>query len=563
MSYAVVHMQKIKTAGVKGIQFHNQREKISKSNLDIDKSKSHLNYDLKNPEVIDFNKRVNQIIKDEVITTRAIRKDAVKMCNFIVSSDTKFFQELSDHEQKIFFEKSYDFFKNRYGENKIVSAVVHLDEKTPHMHLSLVPITQDKKLSAKRLFDRNELRSIQDEFPKFIKKQGFNLERGLSAEGKNKHLSVQEFKIETKFKELKDKKVELEKLENIDTKVHLKAEKNKLMYSSQEVGIIKEQNRALKLENYKKNEKIQELNQIKNKLENHVLKTKNIIIKAKVPLERSMDLEDEFKAFKVFLKQYPEIVLAIEPYNQKIEQAYTFGNGLYEFKKKYNQAKENLKKNIEQTYNIAKIINEYDINFRKLSIIKIDINESKSRLNNLENELKNTKGIFKNKQRKELTNEIKIVKIIFAKNVRLLKTDLDIDTSEIAKKRKEILSNKEFYEFKKSDFELKSIQLENIMTQNAKDYKYYRAISNVQDKNIKSIINRRDDKISMSYQDKKLFEINKSDRNWITEKLKEKNPNYLKRIENFWKTQDKSELIAKKTKSLKRSKNISRSGMER
>ena len=107
MSFAVVHMQKIKSAGIKGIQFHNQRERESRTNEDIVKEKSHLNYDLKNAEGIDFNKRVNEIIKDEVITTRAIRKDAVKMCNFLVTSDKSFFDDLSDQEQKKFFKESY------------------------------------------------------------------------------------------------------------------------------------------------------------------------------------------------------------------------------------------------------------------------------------------------------------------------------------------------------------------------------------------------------------------------------------------------------------------------
>jgi hypothetical protein len=205
MSFAVVHMQKFKINGIKGIQFHNQRERESKTNPDIDKSKTHLNYDLHNPTKIDFNKAIKEKIKNNVITNRAIRKDAVVMCNFVITSDKKFFNGLTDQQQKKFFEKSYEFFKNRYGEKNIVSANIHLDEKTPHMHLSLVPVTKDNKLSAKRLFDRNELRSIQDNYPKFMRGYGFDLERGIDAEGKNKHIEIQKLKaieIENKVKVL-------------------------------------------------------------------------------------------------------------------------------------------------------------------------------------------------------------------------------------------------------------------------------------------------------------------------------------------------------------------------
>ncbi len=198
-NYAVVHMQKFKSYDLKGIQFHNQRERESKTNPDINKEKSHLNYDLHNQENINYNKKVDEIIKKNVITNRKIRKDAVRMCNFIVTSDKSFFENLSQEEQDQFFKKSYEFFKDRYGEDKIVSAMIHLDEATPHMHLSLVPVIENK-LSAKRLFNRKELLAIQEEYPKYIQKEGFKLKRGQEGSDK-KHLTTQEFK-EEKIKEL-------------------------------------------------------------------------------------------------------------------------------------------------------------------------------------------------------------------------------------------------------------------------------------------------------------------------------------------------------------------------
>jgi len=193
MSFAVLHMKKFKKNGVKGIQFHNQRERDIKTNIDVDKSKSHLNYDLANDHAVDYNLKINELIKSKVETKRAIRKDAVVMCNFVISSDKTFFDNLSDQEQKRFFTVAYAFFENRYGDN-IIAAPVHLDETTPHMHLSLVPITEDKKLSAKRLFDRKELRFLQEDFPKYLQIHGFDLQRGVDSEGKNKHIEIQRFK---------------------------------------------------------------------------------------------------------------------------------------------------------------------------------------------------------------------------------------------------------------------------------------------------------------------------------------------------------------------------------
>ncbi|MGE6619996.1 plasmid recombination protein [Bacillus mycoides] len=96
MSFAICRMQKFKMRDVKGIQIHNQREKESHINLDIEKEQSHLNYDLHNNQYIDYLKTVKEKIEQNVETNRAIRKDAVVMCEFVVTSDRGFFECLSD-----------------------------------------------------------------------------------------------------------------------------------------------------------------------------------------------------------------------------------------------------------------------------------------------------------------------------------------------------------------------------------------------------------------------------------------------------------------------------------
>ena len=64
----------------------------------------------------------------------------------------------------------------------IISAVVHMDEKTPHMHLSFVPLTEDGRLSAKEIVgNKKKLTWWQDEFWKHMVKKYPDLERGESA----------------------------------------------------------------------------------------------------------------------------------------------------------------------------------------------------------------------------------------------------------------------------------------------------------------------------------------------------------------------------------------------
>lgn len=190
----VCHFGKYKSGNVFGLQKHNQRENENYSNIDIDKARTPLNYDLVNQEDINYLKRVKTIIEANRRSERAIRKDATVYCECIISSDGAFFENLTDDKQKEFFKSSLDYLKNRIGEEFIVSANVHLDETTPHMHVGFVPIIENS-LSAKKLIDRKFLREVQDQLPAYLKNIGFDIQRGIEG-SKRKHKDIKEFKKE-------------------------------------------------------------------------------------------------------------------------------------------------------------------------------------------------------------------------------------------------------------------------------------------------------------------------------------------------------------------------------
>ncbi|MEK4620767.1 MobV family relaxase [Bacillus sp. FSL K6-0273] len=202
MSYAVVRMAKMKSHDLKGIQFHNQRERESRTNPDIDKEKSKDNYDLVNDTDIDYNERVKEIIESQKTGTRKTRKDAVLVNEFIITSDRYFFEDLTPIQTKEFFKEAKEFFAERYGEKNVAYGVVHLDEQTPHMHLGVVPM-KDGRLQGKNVFNRNELLTLQDEFPKHMQKKGFDLERGEKGSTR-KHLETTRFKLEQTKNELEN-----------------------------------------------------------------------------------------------------------------------------------------------------------------------------------------------------------------------------------------------------------------------------------------------------------------------------------------------------------------------
>ena len=102
MSYMVCHFGKYKSGNVFGLQKHNQRENENYSNIDIDKARTPLNYDLVNQGNINYLKRVKSIIEANRASERAIRKDATVYCECIISSDSDFFENLTEDKQKEF-----------------------------------------------------------------------------------------------------------------------------------------------------------------------------------------------------------------------------------------------------------------------------------------------------------------------------------------------------------------------------------------------------------------------------------------------------------------------------
>lgn len=206
MSKIVARMAKMKTGNLGGIQRHNQRETDNHSNKDIDVTRSHLNYDLVNPATINYQKRVKEIIDSQRTSTRAVRKDAVLVNEWIITSDKEFFETA---DSKAFFEDSLAYFSKRCGAQNIVYATVHLDESTPHMHLGIVPMIE-QKLSSKQMFTREALKEIQDELPAYLKAHGHAIERGLKG-SEQKHLTVEEYKVnQQKVQRMTEQVTELE-----------------------------------------------------------------------------------------------------------------------------------------------------------------------------------------------------------------------------------------------------------------------------------------------------------------------------------------------------------------
>ena len=170
-------MKKYQRDAVVGIERENERDETyrSKSNPQIDCERTPHNYHFIKPDDT-YTAFINQRIKD-LAPKRKIKDDAVLMCSFFVGASPEFFVGKDRDDIGAFFFECTEFFAERYGRENIISAVVHLDETTPHMHLNLMPVL-DGRLCAKQLFDRKELRSIQTDLHNDVGKHGRVLKRG-------------------------------------------------------------------------------------------------------------------------------------------------------------------------------------------------------------------------------------------------------------------------------------------------------------------------------------------------------------------------------------------------
>ena len=262
MSYVVARMTKYKSGNLGGAYRHNERIFKQHSNKDIDIERSHLNYELTDRDrSMSYEKQIKNYIDENKISKRAIRKDAVLCDEWIITSDKDFFAKLTPEETKRFFETSKNYFAENYGLENIAYASVHLDENTPHMHMGIVPMKQGK-LSSKSIFNREELKKIQDELPKYLSQYGFHLQRG-ELDSTKKHLSTQEYKdkqevlqkIEKQIDEKFDKTIEFNtQLNQMDKALTNKV--NDLKMVDEELKIIdEEKNKMLSNLDYALNEK--------------------------------------------------------------------------------------------------------------------------------------------------------------------------------------------------------------------------------------------------------------------------------------------------------------------
>lgn len=206
ISYSVFRIQGIKTTSdLKGISKHD-KDRISHTNKDIDKDRSNENITLiecTESYNSKFNKIVDPMREEHTERMKTMRADRVKTfdqhingskndiaCEMIFTSDNEFFKDMSKDDIRKWAEKSLDFVTKDIGieRKNIIHAVVHMDEKTPHLHVVAVPLVKTYNKKQKRdvwsisrrqyINGKQQLSVTQDIYNKRMNESGYKLERG-------------------------------------------------------------------------------------------------------------------------------------------------------------------------------------------------------------------------------------------------------------------------------------------------------------------------------------------------------------------------------------------------
>ena len=201
--HAILRFEKHKGNPARPLEAHHERQKEQyASNPDIDTSRSKYNFHIVKPEG-----RYYHFIQSRIEQAGCrTRRDSTRFVDTLITASPEFFKDKTNREIRAYFAYALKFLEGRQCPDTFLSAVVHMDEKTPHLHLCFVPLTADGRLSAKDIIgNRKNLVKWQDEFWQHMVKQYPELERGESASQTGReHIPPRIFKEMTQLTKQKE-----------------------------------------------------------------------------------------------------------------------------------------------------------------------------------------------------------------------------------------------------------------------------------------------------------------------------------------------------------------------
>lgn len=395
MSYSIFRAEGIKTTSdLRGIGAHNKDRK-SNTNFDIDQDRSHENIELISLGTESYLKRFYQIVEpykqEHEERMQSMRADRVKSfekhinssksdvaVEFLFTSDNDFFKDKSKEEIEAWANECLQFVYDDIGIKKdsLIHAVVHMDEKTPHLHVVGVPLLKemDKRRNqevwqisrAKFIPKKRDMEKLQDRYNERMNKAGYSLERGESSD--RKHMSVSEYKdminqvneLKTEHAELKEKLKEnqntiskfkkIEQIDAIETAdipnnpniVAIRKRDLKALQDSAKVGIDVQNAKETLKQVQKENDHLEFINEKVLHKENIVLKADNerLVRENDELKEENTNLKNELEKWKEYGRKVIDTLAKFFESQNNSQLANFIRKGAENFKEKFFFSKE-------------------------------------------------------------------------------------------------------------------------------------------------------------------------------------------------------------------------------
>ena len=275
----------------------------------------------------------------------------------------------------------------------------------------------------------------------------------------------------------------------------------------------------------------------------------------KAPIERLKDLESENRELQVYIEKRPELKKNMASFERQKKNAYDYGNAMANQKNKWFEANEERRKSIEQTYKLDNGVKECDSSIADLKDKKEQLNATQGRIEGLEGQLEQTKGLFRGKERKTLQEQIESEKASLKQQTDRLKADYNIEPSEIDRKVEAIDNKKCDLNHQKVAQVESTNQQEVIKAKAVKDYKYLKTMSEVQEPGFREISIRHEARANLPDHAERNFKIGREDRVEILERMEQQHPNNATKCRELFERQAQQEqqkTIEKTAKSMSR-----------
>ena len=297
--FCIMRTEKRKRTDLGGIQKENTRTATEYNN------KVAPGMDVFNVVLKESNNWLQDINKEIQAAGAKARSNSVMALDTLYTASPEFFQGKTNEQNDNFFKDCLQFHENHFGH--IISAVIHYDETTPHLHIISVPLTKDNRLSARDVIgNKSKMSKTQDAFFEQVGK-GYGLERGIHMDGQEKrqHISAQEHELREIKQKIARGKEELGAIEHSEETARTRARKYR-----QTAAELQKQVEVLQEERSKQHKSLLQLTEAANNKQKEV-KHLNYTLQEK---------KGEFEAITGNIKQAQKDLEEISGYLSRTEQ---------------------------------------------------------------------------------------------------------------------------------------------------------------------------------------------------------------------------------------------------